>query len=41
MAEPEHVAIAQQGAEALQRWRTAHPQERLELASPVHGPNIA
>lgn len=31
-ADPEHVVLAQQGAEAIAAWREAHPGERLHLA---------
>jgi uncharacterized protein YjbI with pentapeptide repeats len=32
MADPEHVALVQQGATAIAAWREAHPGERLHLA---------
>src|SRR5712691_10746437 len=32
MADPEHVALVQQGATAIAAWRDAHPGERLHLA---------
>jgi uncharacterized protein YjbI with pentapeptide repeats len=31
MANPEHVAVVKQGAEATFRWRNQHPGERLDL----------
>lgn len=31
-ADPEHVAVVQQGAAAVAAWRAAHPGERLRLA---------
>jgi uncharacterized protein YjbI with pentapeptide repeats len=32
MADPEHVALVQQGVSAIAAWRDAHPGERLHLA---------
>jgi len=31
MAKPEHGAIVQQGAEAIEQWWMGHPGERLDL----------
>jgi hypothetical protein len=31
MANPEHVAVVRQGAEAVWTWKKAHPGERLDL----------
>ena len=31
MANPDHVAIVKQGAEAIRLWRKQHPEERLNL----------
>jgi len=31
MANPEHVALVRQGAEAIREWRQEHPDERLDL----------
>lgn len=32
MANPEHVKVVEQGAEAIALWRKAHPKERLDLS---------
>jgi Pentapeptide repeats (8 copies) len=32
MANPDHVAIVKQGAEAIRIWREQHPEERLDLS---------
>lgn len=41
MANPEHVAIVNQGAEAIAAWREAHPGEQLDLLwSNLQGANF-